>query len=117
MVAVVVGELGVGKSRLFWELAHSHRTHDCLVLEVPSVSYGKATPYAPVIDLLRGYFGTEPSDDARRMRERITGKLLALDRALEPALPALLSLLDIAPRMKRGPDSIRRSAASARSMR
>jgi class 3 adenylate cyclase/tetratricopeptide (TPR) repeat protein/ribosomal protein L40E len=95
-VAAVVGEPGVGKSRLFWELAHSHRTHDCLVLEAPSVSYGKATPYAPVIDLLRGYFQIELRDDARRMRERITGKLLALDRALEPALPALLALLDVA---------------------
>jgi tetratricopeptide (TPR) repeat protein len=95
-VVAVVGEPGVGKSRLFWELAHSHRTHDCLVLEAPSVSYGKATPYAPVIDLLRGYFQIEPNDDARRMRERVTGKLLSLDRALEPALPALLALLDVA---------------------
>jgi class 3 adenylate cyclase/tetratricopeptide (TPR) repeat protein len=95
-VVAVVGEPGVGKSRLFWELAHSHRTDDCLVLEAPSVSYGKATPYAPVIDLLRGYFQIESRDDARRMRERITGKLLALDRALEPALPAFLALLDIA---------------------
>jgi class 3 adenylate cyclase/tetratricopeptide (TPR) repeat protein len=95
-VVAVVGEPGVGKSRLFWEFARSHRTHDCPVLEAPSVSYGKATSYAPVIDLLRGYFGIEPRDDARRMRERVTGKLLALDRALETALPALLSLLDIA---------------------
>jgi class 3 adenylate cyclase/tetratricopeptide (TPR) repeat protein len=95
-VVAVVGEPGVGKSRLFWEFTHSHRTHDCLVLEAPSVSYGKATPYAPVIDLLRGYFQIEPRDDARRMCERITGKLLALDRALEPALPALLALLDVA---------------------
>jgi class 3 adenylate cyclase len=90
-VVAVVGEPGVGKSRLFWEFAHSHRTHDCLVLEAPSVSYGKATPYAPVIDLLRGYFQIEPSDNERRMRERITGKLLSLDRGLEPALPALLA--------------------------
>src|SRR5262249_2809265 len=95
-VVAVVGEPGVGKSRLIWEFAHSHRTHDCLVLEAPSVSYGKATPYAPVIDLLRGYFQIEPSDNERRMRERITGKLLSLDRGLEPALPALLALLDVA---------------------
>jgi class 3 adenylate cyclase len=72
-VVAVVGDPGVGKSRLFWEFAHSHRTHDCLVLEAPSVSYGKATPYAPVIDLLRGYFQIEPRDSARQMRERITG--------------------------------------------
>ncbi len=42
-VAAVVGEPGVGKSRLFWEFTHSHRTHGCLLLEAASVSYGKAT--------------------------------------------------------------------------
>jgi hypothetical protein len=44
----VVGEPGVGKSRLFWEFTHSHRTHGCLLLEADSVSYGKATTYVPV---------------------------------------------------------------------
>src|SRR5262249_11480800 len=61
-----------------------------------SVSYGKATAYLPVIDFLRGYFQIEASDNARQMRERITGKVLSLDRALEPTLPALLALLDVA---------------------
>jgi predicted ATPase len=55
-VVAVVGEPGVGKSRLVWECLHSHRTQGWLVLESSSVSYGKATPYLPVIDLLRGYF-------------------------------------------------------------
>jgi tetratricopeptide (TPR) repeat protein len=65
-------------------------------VESGSVSYGKATPYLPVIDLLKTYFGVESRDDARRVRERIVGKILTLDRALEPDLPALLSLLDVA---------------------
>jgi len=39
----VVGEPGVGKSRLYWEFSHSHRAHDWLILESGSVSYGKAT--------------------------------------------------------------------------
>ena len=55
MVAIV-GEPGVGKSRLFWEFIRSHRTRDWLVVEASSVSYGKATPYLPVIDLLKAYF-------------------------------------------------------------
>ena len=63
-----------------------------------SVSYGKATPYLPVIDLLKAYFQIEDRDDPRTIREKVTGKLLALDRALEPALPALLALLDVAGR-------------------
>ena len=42
-VVAVVGEPGVGKSRLFYEFVRSHRTHGWLVLESASVSYGKAT--------------------------------------------------------------------------
>jgi predicted ATPase/class 3 adenylate cyclase len=93
-VVAVVGEPGVGKSRLFWEFTHSYRTTGCLVLEAASVSYGKATTYFPVIELLRGYFQIEPRDDARKIREKVTGKLLSLDRALEAALPPLLAILD-----------------------
>lgn len=91
----VVGEPGVGKSRLFWEFIHSHRTHGWLVLESSSASYGKATPYLPVIDLLKAYCQVEPRDDGRKICEKLTGKLLALDRALEPTLPAFLALLDV----------------------
>jgi class 3 adenylate cyclase/predicted ATPase len=94
-IVAVVGEAGVGKSRLYWEFTRSHRTEGWLILESASVSYGKATAYLPVIEMLRGYFQITTSDDARRMREKVTGKLLALDRALEPSLPALLALLDL----------------------
>src|SRR3954454_8051819 len=52
MVALV-GEPGVGKSRLVWEFSHSHRTQGWLVLEARSLSYGKATSYLPVIELLK----------------------------------------------------------------
>jgi class 3 adenylate cyclase/tetratricopeptide (TPR) repeat protein len=89
----VVGEPGVGKSRLFHEFTHSHRTHNWLILAAGSVSYGKATPYLPVIDLLKAYFRIGDRDDARSILEKVTGKLLALDRSLEPLLPALLGLL------------------------
>src|SRR5262245_61013144 len=61
-VVAVVGEPGVGKSRLFYEFIRSHRTRDWLVLESGSVSYGKATAYLPVIDLLKSYFRIEPRD-------------------------------------------------------
>jgi len=94
-VVAVVGEAGVGKSRLVYEFTHSHRLQGWLVLEGASVSYGKATGYLPVIALLRSYFKIQDRDDQREIRERVTGKILALDRALEPTLPALLSLLDV----------------------
>jgi predicted ATPase/class 3 adenylate cyclase len=94
-VAAVVGEAGVGKSRLLYEFTHSHRLQGWLVLESASVSYGKATSYLPVIDLLKGYFKIQDRDDVREIREKVTGKLLTLDRSLEPSLPALLALLDV----------------------
>src|SRR4029450_12957187 len=93
-LVALVGEPGVGKSRLVWEVTHSHRTQGWLVLESGSVSYGKATSWLPVIDLLKAYCGIGPRDDTRSIREQLTGKLLPLDRKLEPDLPAFLSLLD-----------------------
>src|SRR5262249_57447771 len=45
----VVGEAGLGKSRLVWEFSRSHRTHGWLVLESGAVSYGKAAPYLAVL--------------------------------------------------------------------
>jgi class 3 adenylate cyclase/tetratricopeptide (TPR) repeat protein len=94
-VAAIVGEAGVGKSRLIYEFTHSHRLQGWLILESASVSYGKATSYLPVIELLKSYFKIQDRDDLREIREKLTGKLLTLDRALEPALPALLGLLDV----------------------
>jgi class 3 adenylate cyclase/tetratricopeptide (TPR) repeat protein len=93
-VVAMVGEPGVGKSRLVWELTHSHRTQDWLVLESGSVSHGKATPWLPVVDFLKTYCRIEPRDDARTIREKLLGKLLALDEELLPLWPALLALLD-----------------------
>jgi len=94
-VVAVVGEPGVGKSRLYYEFIHSHRTRDWLVLESGSVSHGKATAYLPLIDLLKNYFQIENADDARRIREKVTGKLLTLDETLRPTLPAFQALLDV----------------------
>ena len=94
-VVAIVGEAGVGKSRLTYEFTHSHRVQDWLILEASSVSYGKATSYLPVIDLLKGYFKIGDRDDHREMRAKVLGRVLGLDRALEPLLPPLLALLDV----------------------
>jgi hypothetical protein len=94
-VVGVVGEPGLGKSRLLFEFIHSHRTQGWLILESGSVSYGKATPYLPVIDLLKAYFKIQDRDDQREIREKVTGKLLTLDKSLESTLPAFLALLDV----------------------
>jgi tetratricopeptide (TPR) repeat protein len=93
-VVAIVGEAGVGKSRLLYEFTHSHRLRGWLTLESASVFRGKTTSYLPVIDLLKGYFKIQNRDNLHEIREKVTGKLLSLDEALKPALPALLALLD-----------------------
>ena len=96
-VVALVGEAGVGKSRLVYEVVHSHRTQGWLVLASASVSYGKATPYFPLIDLLKRYGHVEERDDPRTIRAKVTGQLLTLDETLHGTIPALLALLDALP--------------------
>ena len=93
-VVAVVGESGVGKSRLFYEFSRHDAREPRLMLESGSVSYGKATAYLPVIDLLRAYFKIHDRDDHRAIREKVTGKLLALDESLKSSVGAILALLD-----------------------
>ncbi len=96
-VAAVVGEAGVGKSRLVYECLHSHHTQGWRVLESASVSYGKATPYFPVMDLLKRYAHVEEHDDPRTVRAKVTEQILTLDETLQDTVPALLSLVDALP--------------------
>src|SRR5262245_33096543 len=96
-VVALVGEAGVGKSRLVYEFVHAHYTPGWRVLESASVSYGKATPYFPIVDLLKRYTHVEDADEPRTMRAKVTGQVLTLDDTLQETIPALLWLLDALP--------------------
>ena len=72
-IVALVGEPGVGKSRLVYELLHAHHLQGWRVLESRSVSYGKATAYLPVCDLLKAYCHLEDRDDLRTVRAKLTG--------------------------------------------
>ena len=90
----VIGEPGLGKSRLFYEFKLTSQS-GCLVLEAFAVSHGKASPYFPLIELLKTYFQIDPQDDDRTRKEKVAGKVLILERSLEDTLPYLFSLLGI----------------------
>ena len=92
-VVAIVGEAGVGKSRLVHEFVHSYPS-GWLVLESNPASYDRATPYRPVIELLRQYFKINLQDSTRSIREKATSKILALDTSLQDAIPPVLDLLD-----------------------
>jgi class 3 adenylate cyclase len=96
-IVAVVGDPGVGKSRLFYEFLQSRHREGWLVLEAGSVSYGKATAFLPLADLLRSYFRIGDRDDTRSVRAKVTGTVLTLERALEDTLPAITWVLDALP--------------------
>jgi predicted ATPase len=89
-----MAEAGTGKSRLVFEFKATHQS-GWMVLEAFSVSHGKASAYLPVLDLLHGYFRLTAEDDERIRREKVTGRVVALDRGLEDTLPYLFALLGI----------------------
>ena len=93
-IVAAMAEPGVGKSRLLFEFKAVSQS-GWMVLETFSVSHGKASAFLPVIDLLHGYFKITSDDDARTRCEKVTGRVLALDRALEDTLPYLFGLLGI----------------------
>jgi class 3 adenylate cyclase/predicted ATPase len=93
-IVAAMAEPGVGKSRLYFEFKATAQS-GWMVLETVSVSHGKASAYLPVIDLLRNYFRIASEDDERTRREKVTGRVLALDRSLEDTLSYLFTLLGI----------------------
>jgi hypothetical protein len=96
-VVAVVGEAGVGKSRLVDEFVQAVDTQGWLVLDSAAMSYGQATPYFPVLDLLRRYCHLEEGEDAGIIQAKVTEQVRTLDPALHDTLPSLLALLDALP--------------------
>jgi len=94
-VVSMVGEAGVGKSRLCLELARRCRERGCLVIEAPAVSYGRAAGYRPGVELHRRYFQVESGDDAAVVREKVAARLRDLDPELEEGVPAILWVLGV----------------------
>ena len=90
-VAAIVGEAGVGKSRLLYEFTHSHHLLGWRVLASAAVSYRKRTSYLPLIELLKSYFAIVDRDDPQTVREKLSTQTCAQDGSL----PALLSLLNV----------------------
>lgn len=93
-VVGVMGEPGMGKSRLFHEFKQLAAT-GCVVLEGYAVSYGRASPYLPVIEFLKNFFEIQAHDGERARREKIIGRVLGLERTLEDTLPYLFALLGV----------------------
>src|SRR5215470_3340614 len=94
-VVAIVGEPGLGKSRLVYEFIHSHHLQGWLALESACVSYSMAASYQPVVDMLRNFFGIEVSDDIGAIRNKVVSRLPNVDQVFAPDLSAFIALLDI----------------------
>src|SRR5262249_31770938 len=88
-VVGIVGEPGVGKSRLLYEFKRSLEGERVTWLEGHCVGYGQMTPYLPVLDMLRANFQVEEGDNPLQVREKLRQGLLQFDPALVAILPFL----------------------------
>ncbi len=97
-ILAMVGDAGLGKSRLVHEFINYHVPADWRVLEATSVSYGKATPYFPVIELLRRYFAISEGAATNRIQTTVLDQVCAIDESLTDAVPPILALLNALPK-------------------
>jgi adenylate cyclase len=92
----VVGEAGVGKSRLCFEFLERCRAQGLMVLEGQAVAHGRNIPFLPILQVFRAYYGITERDDGRSAREKIAGRLLLLDEGFREVLPLVFDLLGVA---------------------
>jgi len=91
----VVGEPGVGKSRLCSELVERCRARGIPVYEAHCLSHGKALPFFPILQLMRAYFGIGEADTATEARRKIAGTLVLLDDRFREVLPLVFDFLGV----------------------
>ncbi|HVQ76652.1 MAG TPA: adenylate/guanylate cyclase domain-containing protein [Candidatus Binatia bacterium] len=96
-VVGLVGEPGVGKSRLALEVTRSLRQEGWYTLEMHATSFGRATSYRPSIELVRRWFRIEPRDDSRTIQQKVRERLVTMDPGRAELAPGLLALLDALP--------------------
>ena len=90
----IVGDAGLGKSRICFEFAEACRQQRIRVHEARVLSHGRATPFQPVIELLRNACGIQQSDSVEAARQRIVETLQARGDFTE-SLPVLLDFLGL----------------------
>jgi len=94
-VVGVVGEAGVGKSRLLLELRRMLPEGDCTFLEGRCLHYGGSMPYLPFLDILRAYFDIDEGDREHIIKKKMAEKVRHLDEKLKEALPPIEDILSL----------------------
>ena len=94
-VVGLVGEPGVGKSRLAYEFAESCTVRGLSVQRARALAHGREVPLLPVLELMRITLGVSDGDEAAGARERIAQSLLELDASFQEDLPLLFDFLGV----------------------
>jgi predicted ATPase len=94
-VVGVFGDPGTGKSRLCDELVRGALAPPWLILHTQGTAVGQATPYQPLLDLLKDYFHLDGLEDLPTIRDQVMSHLRCLDDRLTPTVPAFLTLLEV----------------------
>ncbi len=91
----LVGEAGVGKSRLLLEFRSLLPQGEYAYLEGQCLHYGGSMPYLPILDVLRSFLGVKEGEPERVIRNRLKERILGMDENLRPIIPPLQELLSL----------------------
>ncbi|HXG28804.1 MAG TPA: adenylate/guanylate cyclase domain-containing protein [Nevskiales bacterium] len=94
-VVGVIGNAGIGKSRLCYEFTERCRAQGVAVHRATGLPYGAALPYYPILALMRSYFGVGENDPPAEVRRKVAGTLLMLDAGLKDALPLVFDFMGV----------------------
>ncbi|MCJ7687373.1 MAG: AAA family ATPase, partial [Desulfobacteraceae bacterium] len=94
-VVGLLGEAGVGKSRLLLEMRNMLPQGEYHYLEGRCLQYGGSMAYLPVLDILRSYFDIKEGDREFLIKKKMEEKILALDEKLKGVIPPFQSLLSL----------------------
>ncbi len=94
-VVGIVGEAGVGKSRLLFEFKRLLPQNECAYLEGRCLHFGSSMSYSPLLDILRSYFELKDREEALVIKQKMAEKIAGLDKKLESDLPPLMELLSL----------------------
>jgi class 3 adenylate cyclase/tetratricopeptide (TPR) repeat protein len=94
-VVGVVGEAGVGKSRLLLEFRNRFPKGKFTYLEGRCLQYGGAMVYLPILDILRSYFDIKEDDQEVLIKKKMKEKILQLDEKLQGVMPPFCELLSL----------------------
>ena len=91
----LVGEAGVGKSRLLLEFRSLLPQDEYSYLEGQCLHYGGSMPYLPLLDILRSFLGIKEGEPEFVIRSRMKERILGLDEKLKDLIPPFQELLSL----------------------